>query len=488
MAKTVATLGVSLTAKIGDFEKGFKKAARIASRFSSDLAGHVGTIVKYGAAVTGIAAAATSALVKQQLEAVDATSKLSRTLGISTENLVGYQRAAELAGVDSDALAKAVFKLNKSTEAAFTGMSGDQRLLAVADTYQTIGSAAQRAQYLTKLFGKAGLELGSLFESGSAGILQARKETEKLRTSFTALEGIRVENALDAFSTAQQAISGMAQRIGIELAPLIQVAANRLTNFATGWNVAGDAYANFMNYVGESIDGLYKMFQTLRFLWNTFSGVVKNFFNTVILMPIRAIVETLDNALSKMGINTLSHASGALAALTKAFSESTDESAAAMQDAFDKISANGSPIKKYFQGIVDEAEKIKDLEGAVVNLGNATGGAASGGSSSVVATAVGKITEDVGAAIQSVKDAIAGMSAEDKKAYIGNAIDQLKERKSYIEDASSAFARQIDLSRVAIGGVSASSVGDGSKSVVEQLKKTNSYLSVMASNGRAVVI
>ena len=39
-------------------------------------------------------------VIKQQMEAIDSTAKLSDRLGISTENLVSLQHAAKLAGVE----------------------------------------------------------------------------------------------------------------------------------------------------------------------------------------------------------------------------------------------------------------------------------------------------------------------------------------------------------------------------------------------------
>jgi len=435
MAKTVATLGVSLTAKIGDFEKGFKKATRIASRFSSDLAGHVGTIVKYGAAVTGIAAAATATLVKNQLEAVDATSKLSRTLGISTENLVGYQRAAELAGVDSDALAKAVFKLNKSTDIAFAGMSGDARILAVADHYKTIGSAAERAQYLTKLFGKAGLELGSLFESGSAGILQARKETEKLRTAFTSIEGIQVENALDAFSTLQESISGAARRIAVQLAPFIQVASERLTDFATQGDIGGQVVVNAMNHISKALQTVANGIQLVITGWQLFVTGVKGL-GAVVIGTFSKIVEGWNEVFKLAGIDVLENAASMLQSITTDFVSATEDSAQKLRDAATAF-GQGLPadkVKSFFDGIQVGARK----------------------------------------AVSAASKAGSALSMDDEAG---------------TSSTKTSFARQIDLSRVAIGGVSqAAKPSEGEKKIAEELKESNRYLSIMARNGRALII
>jgi len=91
-----------------------------------------GTVAEFndGGAATPVnaflfAAGAASVLVKQQLEAVDATSKLSRTLGITTEELVGYEHAAGLAGVENEKLYAAILKINKAQ--GLTGTTNEIR-------------------------------------------------------------------------------------------------------------------------------------------------------------------------------------------------------------------------------------------------------------------------------------------------------------------------------------------------------------------------
>lgn len=372
MAKTVASLAVSLVAKIGDFEKGFKKAQRIASRFSSDLAAHVGTIAKYGAAISGVAVGATAALVKNQLDAVDSTSKLARTLGISTENLVGYQRAAELAGVDSDALAKAAFRLNKSTDAAFRGMSADERLLAVADRYKSLGNEVSRSQYLTKQFGKAGMELGPLFEEGAAGIIKARKETEALRTSFSAIEGAQVEAAMDAFSTLQESISGAARRIAVQLAPYIQVASERLTDMAAQGDIGGQVVSNALNYISRALQQVANGIQLVITGWQLFVTGVKGL-GAIVIGTLSKIVEGWNEIFKLAGIDVLENASKMLQSMTSDFADSTASSAQELRDAAASFGKGlpGDKVRTFFDGIQTGARKAaasaSKLGGAMAN-------------------------------------------------------------------------------------------------------------------------
>jgi len=379
---TIANLGVSLTARIGNFERGFKKAQRIAGRFGNDLARHTKTIAAYGAATVGVAAYATSRLVKQQMEAIDSTSKLSRTLGLATEDLVGYQHAATLAGVDSDKLATAILKVNKSTDAALAGMTTDERLLTIANQYQAITNAADRATYLTKLFGKAGLEMGALFEIGADGILQAKQEAQALGLTFSELDGRKVEEANDAFTRMQEAITGTANRIAIQLAPYIVVIADRLREVAMGWNTTGEAADNAIGWMENSLGNLLTIIDSIRAAWNSFmAGVLQG----AALMA-RAVQF---NPFSPRGVMmkiaeviTGEKREGPLDAIIKAWDQASMEAAERSNEAIGRIFSgeNAAKARALFQGLQIEAGKVSaKIEAGIVPAVNAADTAAKAG-------------------------------------------------------------------------------------------------------------
>lgn len=356
---TIASLSVSLTARIGSFEKGFLKAQKIASRFAKDVARHITTIAKYGAAIAGIALGALSYLVKGQLEAVDATSKLSRTLGLSTEELVGYQHAASMAGVDSEKLSAAILRVNKSAEASMAGLSTDQRLMAIAEQYKGIGNAADRARFLTKNFGKAGLELGALFEGGAEGIRESRKEAERLGLTFTDQQGLMVEAANDAMTRIGAAFAGIGRQLAIQIAPYIEAISNRLLAFAENGNTTGEVVTNAFNFMSEALQKLTNLTVLLNASWLYFKGIVLGAF-ALILKGSNLVAQAIGKISEMLGIESMQGFSDAFDSFTNQFVDASKEAFAeagkAMDDFANSTSAN--KVKTLFEGIAFDAAEI----------------------------------------------------------------------------------------------------------------------------------
>ena len=88
-------------------QKAFSAVRRSLARVSKALFSFKTSI----AAVAG--AAGLGLLVKSSLDSIDRISKLSRTLGISVQDLRKLELAADLSGVQIDTLARGVRTLNK---------------------------------------------------------------------------------------------------------------------------------------------------------------------------------------------------------------------------------------------------------------------------------------------------------------------------------------------------------------------------------------
>lgn len=270
----IATLAVSLVAKVGDFEKGMNKAMKAAKAFDRDLNKHLGTLAKYGSAAVTAAAGATAFLVKNQLEAVDSASKLARTLGIATEDLAGYQHQADLSGVSLDQLSTAIFRINKSTDDSLKGLDSDQRILQIAETYKSLGDGASKATYLTKIFGKAGLAMGPFFEQGAEGIKAARVEAEKLGLTFTEAEGLGIEAANDAVTKMMRSFDGLARQLAVQVAPAMQLLSDAAVELLTSGSIAGDVVEQAMRKIFNAAANVSASFEGMLVAWNVFTSGV----------------------------------------------------------------------------------------------------------------------------------------------------------------------------------------------------------------------
>ncbi len=113
--------------------------------------------------------------------------------------------AAKQSGVGTTELSAAMVKMNEAMSKAGTGakepndalaalgltfnqlknLKPDEQLEAIADRTSKLQSPADRSRALLELFGRAGAELGPLFEQGAAGIEKMRNEAERVGASFS---------------------------------------------------------------------------------------------------------------------------------------------------------------------------------------------------------------------------------------------------------------------------------------------------------------
>lgn len=251
MATNIANLNVKLIASVDGFTSGLGKAGKALGGFVSQAAS-----VASGLAVFSIAEKVATAfydLAAASMEGVDATAKLADSLGITTENLVGLQYAADLSGVSSEELASGLTKMLKVVGEAGTGaksavealdriglsaemlkgQSPDQVFATIADRLNGITDPAERAAATMEIFGKGGRGLIPLLAEGSDGLAAMQARAEELGLTFSRVDAAQVEMANDAISDAGKVIQGLGQDFAVQLAPFIQEAATLLTNFGT---------------------------------------------------------------------------------------------------------------------------------------------------------------------------------------------------------------------------------------------------------------
>src|SRR3990167_3370429 len=374
---TIANLAVSVTARIGSFEKGLNKAIKMTKRFSRDLIHHISTITKYAAAIVSAGIVIGSYLVKQQFEAIDSIAKLSRTLGLSTEELSGYSFAASLAGVDSEhlgmkfafmnkAIAENAMKMghgNKAFKAlglsakALAGLSTDKRIKLLADEYNKIGDAANRSAFLIDVFGKKGLDMGSLFEMGSKGLAEAQAEAKRLELSFTELDSSKVEMANDAITSLKAILTGAARVIAVNLAPFILAAAERLQEMSLQGGGMGEVVTNAFNWVLRAVGRLADYFELLKSIWYGFQAIVILGAGTIITIfaGIAKGIQEVINLIPGMNVSFGDNLVGMVAAFRGQGEEAFDKMITAY-DKFDKrVHSSGAEIT--FEQIRKRAEE-----------------------------------------------------------------------------------------------------------------------------------
>jgi lambda family phage tail tape measure protein len=138
----------------------------------------------------GLVVGAFTAFVKQGIDAADAMGKAATRTGVAAQALLGMQNAAALADVSNEQLIKGLTKLNVNLVAAAEGndelnkrfeqlgitikaqdgtlKSTEQIFREISDRFADMPDGAQKAAAAVSLFGKSGVELITLLNSGAA--------------------------------------------------------------------------------------------------------------------------------------------------------------------------------------------------------------------------------------------------------------------------------------------------------------------------------
>ncbi len=285
----IAEFAVQLTARTGKFTRGMRGAERPVNRFANTVRMAGRRIAGFGAIAGGLAVFAMARMVKGSFASIDATSKLADNLGLTTKQLVGYQHAAKLSGVESNQLATAFKRMEKNISDAKLGLttaqrafgteaglgldfkrlaelSPDQQFKTIADALNRMKSQTDKVRVALDLFGRSGLGVIKMAEQGSAGLSAMQKEAEKLGIAFSRLDGAKVEKANDAMARVGSVFRGMSDTLAIELAKPIEDMAKKFTDWATTGTNAADRVRSALGQLKPIIEGIGIAFKQLGFL------------------------------------------------------------------------------------------------------------------------------------------------------------------------------------------------------------------------------
>lgn len=230
---------------------------------------------------TGIAAALGAGglglLVKNSLDGIDKISKLSRTLGISVEDLRKLELAANLSGVELNTLARGVRTLNKGMvdfaregtgEAAdafetlgitaddINAVMGDQFkvLQLVAKRLDQVENSAIKSSVAQELFGGRASELMLVLENGGKELAKISKEAKTFGLILSTQAAQGVEEANDSVTRLFSVFKGLTDTITAALAPAITHLANLVQGKLIDAMGGGEnAVSNFGRRIAVSI-------------------------------------------------------------------------------------------------------------------------------------------------------------------------------------------------------------------------------------------
>jgi hypothetical protein len=192
---------------------------------------------------------------------IDATNKLSRSLGISFGELQRLQLAADLSGASSETLANAftraqvtITKASKGGREAtaslralglsvgeLSSLSASQQFEAIATAITNIENPAERAAAAVSIFGRSGAQLLPTFQELAGNLQDADNFFSAFRSQLTGDDAKRVESINDAFTRTQAAVTQTAALVLSKLEPALTAGARAVQGFLQGLDISAVA-------------------------------------------------------------------------------------------------------------------------------------------------------------------------------------------------------------------------------------------------------
>lgn len=335
--------------------------------------------------------------VKATFEEIDSLAKQADALGVSTEALSALRLAANLSGLESEQLNKALVKQTRLiyeasqgqkvavatlealglTYADLTKLSPDRQFETLAEALRNVENTTQRVTLATEIFGAKNAAILDLVLKGKAGIEEAREATERFGTALTRLDAAKVEGALDAIKLVQEKIKGLASIVAVEISEDITAISKMFTdtgNDADGMRVAvRNALNGIETGVGLVLDAYYG--------WQLLILKIKELSFSAAAETVRAFEEMATKAATLVdGLKSLLGSGPAKddRTVVTGIRDDLRASVTATQEEVNALIAAGPPSAKLAENIGRaraEAEAAARHVAATAGQRNATGGA-----------------------------------------------------------------------------------------------------------------
>ena len=251
----LARLVVRLEAESLKFQKELDAAKRKLNGFEKSASTSARNVGKFFGAAAATAGTALAVMAKRAIDVADETSKAAQKIGTTTEALSQLRYAADLAGVSSSSLDKALLKLNRSmSETAVKGAgnaanafkalgvevenadgtmrASDAVLDDVADKFAGMQDGATKTALAMDLFGKSGAEMIPLLNGGSQALAEARREADALGQTIDGKAAKAAEQFNDNLSRLSKVLSGAMMQATQEVTPLLALFSDEVVKAA----------------------------------------------------------------------------------------------------------------------------------------------------------------------------------------------------------------------------------------------------------------
>ncbi|MFQ5510063.1 MAG: hypothetical protein ACE5FN_12135 [Leptospirillia bacterium] len=251
------------------------------------------------------------ALVKSSLEVNDRLGKTADKLGLTTEALAGMEHAAGITGVEVGTLHKGLQNMVRNiadfgqgigeakreleqlgfTQQELMALSPDQQFQQIAEALKGVDNNTQRVNIAYKIFGGRATALLNTLDLGADGLKELSAETEAFGTALDRTEVAKIEEANDNLRRAGEAVKGIANRVTVELSPVIAGLTDRFTDAVVANNGFRDEVTSGMRIVVKAIGFVGDVIRGINLLWMVGKSTFLTF-KSAILDGLLAIVES----------------------------------------------------------------------------------------------------------------------------------------------------------------------------------------------------
>jgi len=379
---SIGSLKVILTANTKALESGMKRAQVSVMTTTRAIGGAIKRMALAFAALGIAAGAALSVLVRRQMLAIDESSKLARSLGLTTKELAGLEIQAGLSGTNVQQMSVAMRTMQRRIGDAGRGlktatdafdklgvsaddlrkMSAQEQMETLADAFGKLTNQVDRASLAQELFGRSGMAMLNVFEGGSDAMKRAREDAERFGYALNDIDARKVEVANDAMTRLRFAMAGVARTIAVQLAPLVMKLGDTLVNMSLRARESGQSILRVFSMASSAAAFLA---DTLELVKAAFYGL--QFAATASITAIVDLTAWAAGQLKRIAPDWFTGFSEGVDLLSENLWQSSFDAMDAMTRAFEnfRTGAAGEKVKKWFEDL--EMEAIRRAE----SIGNA---------------------------------------------------------------------------------------------------------------------
>lgn len=307
-------------------EKSISKTDEKANNLGKNLGKGIKTAAKFGAALVAGAGVAIGGMVALGIKignTADEILDLNSITGMSTDSIQEWRKVAEVAGVNTDAMANASMKLTKNMDAMTSethkgnealgklgfslsdleNMSADERMNVLTEAIAGVDDKTERAKIGTDLFGGSWKEIAPIVDLGAEAMNKAKDSA-----NIISEEDLKKANDFRiSVEDMKEKLAFFATEIGIKVMPALQVMmdwiAEKMPLIQSGIETAMEYAGAAIEKIGSVItDTVIPKFQELYAWIEPHLPAIKGFFEDAFGV-VQELFEKLKDAVKVLGDN-----------------------------------------------------------------------------------------------------------------------------------------------------------------------------------------